>query len=177
MYLTPGATMLRSALRWAIPLSETHDPVSGRSFSLGYSSVSLGRMMARGDPLTAAQIISDYCPSLATREGVSEFLSYARRDVERRKPRRGNAPPGLPLAVSLLSRTRAYCVGEERRLLEQGSVMTWTKLSEHWSGRVWSSLRDDFEVVAERVYRSEKLFICETADFIVKLSKMEDQRR
>lgn len=145
--------------------------------STGFAQVSFGRMLSRGDPLTAADIISQYCPDLESREGVAEYLSYIRRD-HRRSPRRAHEQhPGLRLAITLVDRMRAYHTGEDRRLLEQGSVMMWRQLESHWPGRVWHSLRDDFEVRAERFWRSEQLFICETSEFVVKLGKLRDSAR
>lgn len=173
--MTPGAETVRSTLGWAIPIVDASDP--GRpSPSTGYAQVSLGQMLARGDPMTAADIIAQYCPDLESREGVAEYLSWIRRDQRGR--RRSREPhPGLRLALTLVERMRAYHTGESRRLLEQGSVMTWKALEAHWPGRVWFSLRDDFEARAEKFWRAEQLFICETSNFVVKLGKLRDSAR
>jgi hypothetical protein len=55
--------------------------------------------------------------------------------------------------------------------------MTWKQLETHWPGRVWFSLRDDYEVLAEKFWRAEQLFICETAEFVVKMDKLRDRAR
>lgn len=174
--MTPGAETVRSTLRWAIPIVDAADP--GRPPpSTGYSQVSFGRMLTRGDPLTAADIIAQYCPDLDSREGVAEYLSWIRRD-QRSGPRRSQSQhPGLRLALTLVERMHAYHTGESRRLLEQGSVMTWKGLEAHWPGRVWHSLRDDYEVRAEKFWRAEQLFICETSEFVVKLDTLRDSAR
>lgn len=174
--MTPGAETVRSTLGWAIPIVDIADP--GRPPpSTGFAQVSLGRMLARGDPLTAADIIAQYCPDLDSREGVAEYLGYIRRDQRARGRRERESHPGLRLALTLVERMRAYHTGEDRRLLEQGSVMTWKGLEAHWPGRVWHSLRDDYEVRAERFWRAEQLFICETSEFVVKLDKLRDSAR
>lgn len=174
--MTPGAETVRSTLRWALPIVLDAD-ASGSSPPTGYSQVSFGRMLARGDHMTAADIIAQYCPSLQTEEGVAEYLSWIRRDALERRRRVRMQHPGLPLARSLVDRMHAYCIGEDRRLLEQGSQMTWKQLESHWPGRVWFSLRDDYEARAEKFWRAEQLFICETSDFIVKLDTLRDSAR
>jgi hypothetical protein len=170
--VSPAAETVRSVLRWALPLVLDDGPAP-RSPSTGYSQVSFGRMLSRSDPLTAADIISSYCPDLESREGVEMYLGWIRRD---RQPvlRRRQPHPGLPLARELLERMRAYHPPPERRLLEQGSQMTWKQLETHWPGRVWFSLRDDYERLAEKFWRSEQFFICETSEFVVKLGKVRE---
>ncbi len=174
--MTPGAEMVRSTVGWALPILLEFDP-PGRGYSSGYAQVSFGRMLARGDAETAADIIANYCPSLDSREGVAEYLSWMRRDQRIATRRTRTEHPGLRLAREVIERLRAYHIGEERRLLEQGSVMTWKKLEAHWPGRVWFSLRDDFELRAEKFWRAEQLFICETSDFVVKLDNLRDSAR
>lgn len=173
--MTPDAEMVRSVLGWAIRLQQEAESRGGRVALPGYATAPLNRMLARGDHLTAADIIASYCPSLQTEEGVAEYLSWIRRDRRPSTIARRTEVPGLPLAEKMIERMRAYAMGEDRRLLEQGSVMTWKRLEDHWPGRVWFSLRDDYERLASRLYRAEKLFICQTSDFVVEMDRIRDR--
>ena len=172
--MTPEAEQVRSVLRWSLDLLRDAESRGGRVALPGYATAPLNRMLARGDHLTAADIISSYCPSMQTPEGVAEYLSWIRRDRRPSTILRRTEVPGLPLAENMIARMRAYSRGEDRRLLEQGSVMTWKRLEDHWPGRVWFSLRDDYERLAERLYRAEKVFICQTSDFVVKVDRIRD---
>lgn len=171
-----GAETVRSVLGWALPIADAAGERGGRSYSLGYSQVSFGRMLARGDAETAVDILTTYCAEdMQTRDGVAQYLAWIRQDrrTQRRRPPR-TEHPGVTLARRLVERERAYHTGHERILLEQGSVFTWKRLEEHWPGRVWHSLRDDYEVIAHRFYLREKFFICEAANFVVKLGKLRE---
>lgn len=169
-----SAVTVRYVLGWSLRLVHQAESADVRVPSPRLAQMTLERMLSSSDSDTAADIIADYCDGVETRDEVLETLLDMR---SRRPARRRREFPGLDVARASIARMQAYHRGEERRLLEQGSTMTWRQLEAHWPGRVWQSLQDDYERLADRLYCREKVFICQASEFIVKEGTMRDSIR
>lgn len=176
--------LVRALLRWSINIVEQTEARGSAIPAPKLAEFQLGRLMNRGQLETAFAIAEDIAE--CTWDGgedptkilsaLEDILQAARSsDRPTRTTRRGPSHQAYWIAVELVRRTRVGRTPEQRRLLEQGArCRSWKQLAtDHWPGRDWASLRDDYADLAEKIWRQEKFFLSHVAEIVVKEGTIE----
>lgn len=172
------AELVRSVLRWSLTVVAHEEAARGRFPGPRISQFCLGNLMSRTDPATAVAIAKEIAEIEKAEETdvyMDSLISCIRASWGQRapgKPRRTEAEDTVMVASRMVSALRQFSTTSDRELMEVCcSVKTWTQAESALKGRVWSSIRDDFEKTARRFYLKERHTVCVTAEFITQLSK------
>ena len=172
------AELVRSVLRWSLTVVAHEEAAHGRFPGPRISQFCLGNLMSRTDPATAAAIAKEIAEIEKAEETdiyMDSLISCIRASWGQRapgKPRRTGAEDTVMVASRMVSALRQFSNSQDRELMEVCcSVKTWKQAEGPLRGRVWSSIRDDFEKLSRRFYLKESHTVCVTAEFITQLSK------
>ena len=178
--------IVRVLLRWSLNTVELVESRSGGIPGPRLAEFQLSRLVHRGQIETAMGIAEDIAgftwdsgtdPSRLIDEVGNILRVASSSDRPARATRRGPSHQAYWLAVELVRRVRVGRTPEQRRLLEQGArARSWKSLAtDHWPGRDWMSLRDDYTRLAEDIWRREKNFLSHVAQSVVKEGTIEQR--
>ena len=173
-----SAELVRSVLRWSITVVSLDPHNSHRGPQL--SQFCLGNLMSRADLATITAIAKEiaeiekaeqtdvYMDSLAT--CIREQWGKPERIIVRRT----GSEDSVMVASRLCTCLNKFGTVEQRSVLEVCcSVKTWKQAEKVFAGRMWYSIRDDFETIAKVFYNKESHTIRTTAEYITKISKKQ----
>ena len=163
------AEVVMSILRWALNLVFLEESKSGGIPGPRLSQFSLGNMMSRSDIQTCEAIARDIAEIRATDEAVCSLMDQIRSqwgDVQKTKTRRSGNEDALTRAHALVSALRRSMSARECAVLEAGArAKSWKAAEVFLPGRLWESIRDDFEKHALVFYNREKPTILLVSDY------------
>lgn len=174
------AELVRSVLRWALLLIAQEESSGGNHLpGPRISQFCLGNLLLRTDSETCLALARE----LAALEGIEEndvhlsALIHSIRNgwggYERERTlRRTGTEDSIYKASYIITSLRNFSSNADRDLLENcAASKTWKGVEICYKGRLWSSIRDDFEKVARKFYLKESKMLCETAEYIMRLNK------
>lgn len=184
LYMNNTLELIRALLRWSLHTVELAESRGSSIPAPKLAEFQLGRLVHRGQLETALAIAEDVAgvtwdsgdDPTKILDALGDILAAARSsDRPTRTTRRGPSHQAYWIAVELVRRMRVGRTPEQRRLLEQGArCRSWKQLAtDHWPGRDWASLRDDYARLAEMIWRQEKIFLSHAAEIVVKESTIE----
>lgn len=171
------AELVRSVLRWSLTVVD-HEDAQGHLPGPRLSQMCLGAMMSRADPVTAyaiAREIAEIEKAQVTDVYMESLISCIRAgwgQTTSGKTRRTGEEDTVMVASRMVSALKRFGRPADRDLIRTCClVKTWKQVEKLMPGRVWSSIRDDFEKLARLFYLKESHTVCATAEFITQLSK------
>ena len=172
------AELVRSVLRWSLTVVSHEESVRGKIPGPRMSQICLGNMMSRTDPVTAAAIareIAEIEKAAVTDIYMSSLVACIRASWGQStsgKTRRTGDEDTVMVASRAVSALNRFGNSADRDFVRTCCLTKTWKQTEHlMPGRIWSSIRDDFEKLARRFYLKESHTVCVTAEFITRLSK------
>lgn len=176
--MNTGAEIVCTFTRMCFDLAEINAPSGGpRQYSTGYNQLQLGRLLARQDWATALAIARDNMAQLIESGELPEDHERVINEAHRvRNESRPSSPPRrsrdhvtrvamMDVATEWVRRIRILTSADEYRLLRYAiRRKSWKALEEFYPGRTSFSIKDDFERLADRIWKVEKYFISSNID-------------
>lgn len=155
------AQLVRSVVSWALRVAAEDDtPIQLPRLS----QFQIGKMLCRTDPATCIALAEDIHRDDATDEMVWRTARDIIDGFGEETPTRV-VDDRQEMALEIVRAMARSLRGEDLRLVDLGSrVRSWADLEDHFGGRVWFSLRDDFEQAAVKLYVAEEMLILIAAD-------------
>ena len=176
-----SSELVRAIVRWAILLIAA----DGRNSRLALprlSQISLGRMMSRSDSQTTIAIALEIA-AIERREPTELYLCALVSQIrsgwgETSSPPRRRGREALVDRAELVMSALRRCGTRSDQTLVETCVMlrSWKQAEQIWHGRVWHSVRDDFDAAAHRFWLKEHRMLEETSDLIREHARMVRER-